>query len=64
MYTERIQVMIDPKLLEQLRRESTARGLGISALVRWALLTFFDDDLVRARTLVDEREKYIAAVQS
>lgn len=49
-HSEKIQVRIDPELLERLRREATARGLGMSALVRWALLSFFDTAPPRAAT--------------
>jgi len=41
--SEKIQVRLDPKLLERLRQEAETRGLGMSALVRWALLSFFDN---------------------
>ncbi len=57
-YTEPVHVLVDKELLKQLRREAEARGLGISALVRWALLRFFDNDLVRERTLVDPPVPY------
>lgn len=49
-HSEKIQVRIDPELLERLRLEAAARGLGMSALVRWALLSFFDAAPPRAAT--------------
>ena len=55
-YTERVQVMLDPELLEQVKREAEARGLGLSALIRWALLSFFGES--KESRLVDTREPY------
>ena len=48
--------MLDPELLEQVKREAEARGLGLSALIRWALLSFFGES--KKSRLVDTREPY------
>ena len=55
-HSEKIQIRIDPELLARLRREAAARGLGMSALVRWALLSFFGES--KESRLVDTRTGY------
>ena len=44
-YTERIQVLIDEPTLKTLEQEAASRGLGISALVRWILMTQIDNNV-------------------
>lgn len=58
-FTERIQVMVSPELLDRLQQKATERGLGMSALVRWVMLAFLDDDLGRANPLLREMRPYM-----
>ena len=53
-YTERVVALLDPELLERVRKEAEARGLGVSALVRVALIALFNGD----RKLVDAKTSY------
>ena len=57
-YTERIQVLLDEPTLKKLEDEAASRGLGISALVRWILMTqIFDFDLFGKKRTTQTRRK-------
>ena len=57
-YTERIQVLLDEPTLKKLEDEAASRGLGISALVRWILMTqIFDNDLFGKKRTTQTRRK-------
>ncbi len=43
-FNQKIQVMVDNKMLDDLRAESTKKGIGVSPLIRNILLNKFHND--------------------
>lgn len=55
--TEFFQMRIEPGLHNRLKHEAAKRGLTMSALVRWALLSFFQYSMDHGTVTVSEVEE-------